>query len=175
MGESSKGKHSKTKSYYCPICGERFGEFSELIDHIRKESYGDKAHEVLLTAYYTMVTHINAAINRLFASFSQKIREIEMEAKSLKKPSEKKIGDIILKIQQEIEKIPEPEDPIEMALYESVVSNIQAILNWRRKTKRDLLRILSAIRAIFVEGRKAYISMLLKAAMILSNKYFIRV
>lgn len=173
--EKNKEKTTKTQYVQCPICGQTFETLDKLVDHFRDQSYRDKNYEMLLTAYYTIIAHIGRAISRLFGEFYRSLREIERDIKSLKKPDEKQILGIIQKIENALDQIPEPEDPIEDAVYESVVSYIKSVLGWRHKTKKDLLRILSAIRTVFTEGKKPYITILVKSAMILSNKYFVNV
>ena len=168
-----KESREKRGNIPCPICGMMFEKLDQLIRHLREESTKDEKHEVLLTAYYSISVHINRVIGRLFGEFHQKIREIEREAKNLKRPSEREVDNIISKIEEAISIIPQPADPIECAVYESVIMSIRAILQWRHKTKGDLLRIISSILSLLTEGRKTYISMLMKAAMILSEKYFV--
>ncbi|MEX0569405.1 MAG: hypothetical protein Q6363_009685 [Candidatus Njordarchaeota archaeon] len=157
------------------MCKETFEDMKSLIEHIREKSTIDRDHELLLTAYYTLNAHINSVLQSLFQDFLQEIRNLEKKVKSMKKPSNEDIEDVIKTIERLLESIPEPSDPLETSIYESIVSKIENILSWRHRTKNDLLRILSSIRSIFISGRKTFNTMILKAAMILSQKYFVKV
>jgi len=166
-----KGGHS----IMCPICGMGFEKFEELIAHLRELSCTDKNHEILLTAYFSMRAHIERAIDRLFGRFIKKLHEAYMQAKKLKRPSEAEVSKIITSIEDTLSKVPDPSDPIEKALYDSVITKIKSALGCRHKTKSELLRIISTINSLFTYGRKAYFSMLIKAALILCEKYFVNV
>ena len=119
----SKEKSQERKGNMpCPICGMTFEKLDQLIRHLREESYRDNKHQVLLTAYYSISVHIHRVLDRLFGEFQQKLREIEREAKNLKRPSEAEVVSMINKIEKTLSIISKPTDPIEHAVYESVIT-----------------------------------------------------
>ncbi len=171
MVPKEKSEEMKGK-IQCPICGMAFEKLDDLIRHLREESGSDHRHQILLTAYYSISVHIREAIGRLFSKFQRRLRELEVDAKNLKRPSEEEVKGVVKKIEAALSLIGKPTDIIEQAVCESVIMSIRGVLQWRQKTKSDLLRIISSINSILTEGRKAYVSMLIKAARILAEKHF---
>ena len=150
----------------CPLCGEEFRGLRSLVDHIREKSYEDKNHEILLTAYCSLITHMDMVLGDVFRDFLRGLDDIDRRVREAKRLKSEDIDAVLSEIRELVEKIPKPSSPLHAAVYESAIPSILAVLEWKHRTKRDLLRILSEIKALFTENKKAYITMVLKASMI---------
>ncbi len=152
-----------------------FQSIQEFENHLNSMAQSDESHRVFYTVYRSIIIQYNQQASRMFDEYIRKVEFVEAKIKSLKRPSSDTLEKLLNILYEGLNEIRPMPSEISKSIYESIVSSIKSLLESPITSKKEALSVVSRIKKIFIPKNQEYFSTLIKAALIMSQRFLIEV